>query len=136
MAQTTLINQNSMPRKFIEVSNPLVSVPQAGNTEIARISVVGCDRLTAEILVAGQALDAFIVKGKCTRDGADITLFSIATDYTTPAGIVIDASGDLTSQAVGTGWLVLDVRGFYDISLHASSGNVAGSTVSIHAAVS
>ena len=136
MAQTQTVKQNSMARKFVEVINLLVAVPQTGNTEVGRILVEGCDRLAAEVLVAGQALDAFVVKGKCTKDGADITLFSAALDYTTPAGIVIDASGDLTSQAVGTGWLVLDVRGFYDISLHASSGNVAGSTVSIHASAS
>jgi len=57
-----------------------------------------------------------------------VTLLSVAADYTSPAGIVVDASGDLTILGAGaTGWLILDVLGFNRIKLQASA-NVAGAT--------
>lgn len=98
-------------------------------TSLIAVNVAGYERLTAEIKVAGQALDQFVVKGRTHPGGTMMTLFATGTDFTTPAGMVVDASGDLTLQAVGSGWLALDVSGWERIEIQAASGNVAGSTV-------
>jgi len=133
MAQTQTVRQNSMPRKFVEVSNLNVAVPQAGLTLIASMQIEGCERAAFEIIVAGQALDAFEVHAKCSSTGNDIVLANAALDFTSPSKSIFDTSGDLTSQAVGTGWVIVNTHCFYEVSLYASSGNVAGSTVSVHA---
>lgn len=98
-------------------------------TSLLIINLAGYERMTASITVAGQALDQFVVKGRNHDEGPLMTLFSAGADFTSPAGMVIDASGDLTTQGVGSGWLTLDVSGWDRIELLAASGNVAGSTV-------
>ena len=121
MPQTTQIQPDSV---FAE--NLAVAVPAAGNTDLLEIIVARVSVLGVEVLPTVQALDAFIVQGKFHQSGAYVTLFSLATDFTTPAGIVLDASGDLTIQAAGsTGWLVLDVSALYAVKIQASA-NVAG----------
>ncbi len=96
---------------------------------IDTIPTKGASVLTAEIAVITNALDQFVVKG-ITQGGSTLTLKSLSTDYTSPAGIVTDASGNLLIIAAdASGWLVLDVRGFEEIQLWAASDNVGGSTV-------
>jgi len=106
-----------------------VTIPAAGNTDILEMDVSQINRLAMEIRNTGaQAFDVFIVQGKVHPDSAYVTLLSAAADYTTPAGIVVDASGDLTILGAGaTGWLIIDVLGFQKIKLQASA-NVAGAT--------
>ena len=106
-----------------------VTIPAAGNTDILEMDVSQINRLAMEIRNTGaQAFDVFIVQGKAHPDGAYVTLLSAAADYTTPAGIVVDASGDLTILGAGaTGWLIIDTLGFTKIKLQASA-NVAGAT--------
>lgn len=128
MAQVTDTSLDSLTAK-----NESVSVIQTGNTNVLQIP---CERITEvgiAVVVAGQALDAFIVQGKFHRDGSLVTLYSAAGAYTSPAGLIVAASGDLTVQAVGTGWLIVDVRPLYELAILTSSGNVAGSTVSMYA---
>jgi len=121
MPQTTQIQPDSV---FAE--NLAVAVPAAGNTDLLEIIVARVSVLGVEVLPTVQALDAFIVQGKFNPNSAYVTMFSLATDFTTPAGIVLDASGDLTIQAAGsTGWLVLDVSALYAVKIQASA-NVAG----------
>jgi hypothetical protein len=106
----------------------------AANASLEVVQTV--DKVTevgVSIVVAGQALDAFLVQGKFHPDAAFQTLYSAAGAYTSPAGLVKGASGDLTTQAVGSGWIILDTRPLYALKLLASSGNVAGSTVSTYA---
>lgn len=111
-----------------------IAVPQAGNTTILEMNVKGLERLFAEIAVTVQALDAFRVDARAHEDGSYQTLYSTAANYTSPAGLLVGASGDLTVQAAGTsGWLILDVRGMESLRLQASSGNAAGSTVAVYA---
>lgn len=112
---------------FTAVANP----PQGGNTELITIPVGEYKRLCVQVKVANQALDAFLVQARFHPGGDFLTLYSLATDFTTPKGIMIGCSGDLTAQGVGNGWLILDVTALDAIKLLASSANVAGSAVTI-----
>lgn len=129
MAQETSV----LPEKVL-AANVGVTVPQAGNTELLDIPVDDVSFLGLEITATGQALDAFVVQGRMSADGAYQTLYSAAIDFTTPAGLVVDASGDLTTLNAGaSGWLLLNVLPLYSVKFLASSGNVAGSTVTARA---
>lgn len=134
MAQELIVTSFPTPRQRLQASNVAVAVAQTGNTEVLKVPCFGIDRLYVHVGVADQALDAFIVRAYATLDAAADTLFSLSTDYTNPAGILVGASGDLTTlAAAATGWLVLDVRGISQIDILASSGNVAGSAVTVYA---
>lgn len=122
---------SSPPRRlvFLAKTNADVAVPAAGNTDLLDMDVSQVARLALEIRNTGaNAFDAFIVQGKFHPDGAYVTILSAAADYTAPAGIVVDASGDLTVLAAGaTGWLILDALAFIKLKVQASA-NVAGAT--------
>ena len=114
---------------FQAKTDAAIAIPAAGNTDIIELDVSQVARIALEIINAGaNAFDTFIVQGKVRPDSNYLTLLSAAADYTSPAGIVVDASGDLTVLGAGaTGWLILDVLGFTKIRLQASA-NVAGAT--------
>lgn len=123
------ISSSTARRIYADQDSGSVAIPAAGNTDIIELDTTQVARLALEIKNLGaNAFDAFIVQGKANPDGAFMTLLSAAADYTSPAGIVVDASGDLTTLGAGaTGWLILDVLAFAKIKLQASA-NVAGAT--------
>jgi len=84
-----------------------------------------------EIEVTSNALDQFEIRAKADS-GSEQTLYSSAADYTNPTGILTGTSGDLTVQAVGSGWFIIDPA-VQTLVLYAASGNVAGSGVTIYA---
>lgn len=119
-------------RVFADQNTPAdVTVPLGSNGDIIEFDVSQITRLVSEIRNTGaNAFDTFIVQGK-VPNGAYVTLLSVAADYTSPAGIVVDASGDLTTLAGGaTGWLILDVLGFEKIKFQASAA-VGASTARV-----
>lgn len=129
MAQSTSVSPG-----YVLAENVNVAVPQTGNTELLDIPVGGVSFLGIEIANTVQALDAFIVQGRMSPNGAYQTLYSAALDFTTPAGLVVDASGDLTTLGAGaSGWLLLNVLPLYSVKILASSGNVAGSVTTARA---
>lgn len=110
-----------------------IAVAQSGDTDLVQFSVGQTERAWVQITCTGQDLDAFIVLGRAHSSGAWLTLASSGSHYTSPAGVVFGASGDLTTLAAGsTGWIALDVQGLDAVKLQASSGNVAGSTVTVY----
>lgn len=114
---------------FVAKTDAAVTVPLATNGDLIELDVSQVARLAIEIKNEGaNAFDAFLVQGKVHPDGNYVPLLSVASDYTTPAGIVVDASGDLTALGAGvTGWLILDVLGFNKIKLQASAAVGASS---------
>ncbi len=113
--------QSVDPGKVI-AENVGVTVPAAGNTTLLEVPVDDVAFMGLSIAVATQNLDAFLVQGRMSPNDAYQTILSAAADYTTPAGIVVDASGDLTVQAAGTsGWLLLNVLPFHSIRIQASA---------------
>lgn len=99
-----------------------VTVPASGNTRLADLDVAAFEQLTIQIVVATQALDGFRVSVRPKGGVAYTLMYSASGDYTSPAGLVVDASGDLTALAAGSsGILVLDVSGLDSVRLEASA---------------
>jgi hypothetical protein len=122
MAQDIKVRQRATPELALTASNLNVNVAVGGLTDLIVIQTLGFVRLFVEISVATNNFDQFIVKGKSNMDAPAVTLYSLATDYTSPTGILVGTSGDLTTQVAGTtGWLILDVRGISEITLQASA---------------
>jgi hypothetical protein len=121
--------------ELLQISNTNVTVAQAGTTDLLEIKLLGLERIFAQVSNAVQALDAFTIQGKGHPDASYVTLFSVAADYTSPAGIMIGSDGtDRTTVAAGgSGWVLLDTRGLDAIKFIASSANIAGSTTTIYA---
>lgn len=80
------------------------------------------DRFNATIINSGGvAFDQFEIQGKVHPNGPYITLFNTSGEFTTPIGILLGASGDLTALAGGaTGWFILNGVGFQSIRIQAA----------------
>ena len=134
MAQTLKFLQQSTSRQILVADNLAVSVAATGNTDLLIIPCLGLDRIMVEFAVTVQALDAFIIQAKATMAAAFVTLYSVTTDYTSPKGLLIGASGDLTLQGAGTtGWFIMEVSGLTEIKVQASANVAGAATVSIYA---
>lgn len=120
-------------RQLMVAKDTAISCPATGNTTLLEVPTAGLDNLAVQIDVTVQALDAFIIQGRFHPDGAFVTIYSAAGDYTAPVGLLVAASGDLTAQAAGTtGWFILDVRALYAVKVLAS-GAVNNALVSVYA---
>ena len=80
-------------------------------TTVAEIPTAKIESLFVEVTVSVTALDQFVIAGRPNADGAFNTLYSLAADYTSPTGILIAASGDLTALSAATGWFLIYPRG-------------------------
>lgn len=110
-----------------------VSCPASGNTALLTVDTSRLDRIFVQFSVATQALDAFIIQGRCSADAAFETLYSTAAHYNTPTGLLVGTSGDLTAVAAGsTGWFILDTSSLYEVKILAS-GAVNNAAVTIYA---
>lgn len=89
------------------------------------IHTQGAKRLFVQLTVAVAALTGFAIKARATPAAAYDTLYSAAGDFTVPRGIMVGASGDLTTQGVGTGWFIMDVEGLESVQIFATSGGTA-----------
>lgn len=110
----------------------VTAIPATGNTDILELTTLGLKNIGVYFTVATNDLDAFIVSAKFHPDDTFHSLYTGITS--TPAGLVIAASGTLaTTAAAGSGWFLLDVRGIYAIKISVS-GTVADTTaVNIYA---
>jgi len=93
------------------------------------LDVAGLGKVMVHISVAANDLDQFEIHASV--DGSVFEeLYSSAGDYTSPTGILVGTSGDLTTiAAAATGWYIMDVRGIKSIR-HILSGDGAA-TVTI-----
>lgn len=122
-----------IPGKNVFASAGPVLVPQAGTTELLRVDVAGLEHVLVQVAVVGQDLDVFTISAMGHPSAAAATLASAAGDYTTPNAPVIKASADLTTlAAAASGYALVDVRGWRVLIVSASSGNIAGSTVTAY----
>jgi len=120
--------QSVTPKKII-AENVELAIPATGNTTLLETVVDNVSFMGLSVKNTGaQDFDAFIVQARMTPDDDYQTILSAAADYTSPAGIVVDASGDLTIlAAAASGWLLINTLAFYSIKVLASA-NVAGAT--------
>jgi len=133
MSQTVNVYSPAKPRQVLDASNLAISVPQAGNTVIFSIITIGLKRLFLQVTPTGNAFAGFAVIGQATPAAPQSTLYSAAADYTSPKGLVVGTSGDLTTLAAGsTGWIILDVTGLAIVTFTAHSAAAGGSTVTAY----
>ena len=108
------------------------AMDNSGLQDIFTMDVEGLARIALRITVATNALAAFAIQGLLhPDDSAYVTLKSTAGQFSSPTGILVDSSGDLTTQAVGSGWFVMDVAGLSKIKIRANSSAAGGSTMAI-----
>lgn len=102
------------------------TIPVTGNTTILEVPTLGLKTIGVEFDVGVNNLDALIVSAQFHPDDTFHTLYSAITS--TPAGLIIAASGTLASTAAGSsGWFIMDVRGIYKVRVSAS-GTTADTT--------
>lgn len=116
-------------KRILRASNTALSVPASGNTILLDLDVRDIERIYVQVAPTTNGFDAFIVSIQPHNNGAYSTIASAAADYTSPAGIMVGASGDLTTlAAAATGWVILDTRGLARVRVQAS-GSGGASTV-------
>lgn len=131
MSQRNGGRTGSFKLRSLNAFNTSVAVPASGNTQLLSLEVDSLERIFVTFQVSSNALDAFIIKAKPTEDAPLVTLYSSTSDYNDSVGLLVGTSGDLSTQAVGTGWFIMDVVGLDTVVIEAS-GNGA-SVVSIYA---
>lgn len=102
------------------------TVAVAGLTTIgAAIDVKNYDQIMVTIDntdAAAIVFDAFEIQASVDAGVSFNTLYAVALDYTSPGGMLIDASGDLTTlAAAAVGWFIMDCKSIDQIRLQASA---------------
>ena len=121
-------------KRILRSANEALSVPATGNTTLLDLDVSDIERIYVQIQPTVQALDAFIVAIMPHSSGAFSTIASVAADYTSPSGLMVGASGDLTIlAAAATGWFILDTKGLARVRIQASANVAGAATVSTYA---
>jgi hypothetical protein len=125
--QKTKIFQTSMPKRPFETSNIGVALAAGTDVPLLTMSTFGVDRIFFEVVSqAAIALTGFKVKAKPTAGAPVVTLFSTTQAFTSPQGIMVASSGDLTLLAGNAvGYCILDTKGIAEIELFASSAGNA-----------
>ena len=118
MTQTSSLVATQLRPRF-KGDSGVVTIPASGNTVLLTCILEACvQNLAAELIVAVHSIDAFLVEAQFHPDGDWVTITNAVTS--TPAGLILAASGTLASQAAGNGWLIMDVRGLYAVRFSAS----------------
>jgi hypothetical protein len=113
-----------------------LAVVAASIAAIQTINVAGVESIAVEVKNSGaNPLDAFEVVGKITPHSSEITLASLAANYTGPAYPIVRASASPVTLAAGASmWMVIDVAPFSEVQFKASSSG-GDTTLDLHASV-
>lgn len=128
MAQIDQLLSSAKPRAVKYSKNVAVVVPLATNATI--LEVVGLDFATqfcCAVTPGTNAFDVCIISVKFHPDGPYVVIANQATDFTSPTGLMVKASGSLvTLAAASTGWFILNISGVCSVKVEASAGTGAG----------
>ncbi len=99
-------------------------------TLIGAITVSEYDRIMVDVLPGAAAFTAFSIL--ISADGTTYsTAYNTSGDFTTPSGILVGTSGDLTILGAAThGWFILDTTGLNSIQIKAQAGSTSLATAS------
>jgi len=112
-----------------KLADAVVVEVAAALTTLGTYDVSDMDAVSFHIANADVTFDQFVISAQFIKDGAFETLYSAAGDYTTPAGLLIGTSGDLTAIANGaTGWFVLYPKGLFGLRIAAASSGANTTT--------
>ena len=133
MAQETKLIDNKIVDNQLSAKNVATTVTASGLATLLELTDVrSLVRLFFQVTAGNQNFDAFEVQVKLHPDAGYVTMFSVAADFTTPAGLLVDASGDLTTLATtATGWFIMDLRGLYGLRVQASCAS-SNSTATVY----
>lgn len=115
--QRDLVRQIDIPAAVVPASSTLI----ADST----LPTMGCGKLAVHMTVAVAALTGLTVQGRVTNADAFFDIVSAGANFTTPKYPILGASGDVTIQGVGSGWFIMDVRGFEAVRLKGTSAGTA-----------
>jgi hypothetical protein len=109
-------------------SNQSADLPYSGTvnglTNLIDIDVRDMRRIMIQVKPGANPLTGFEVHAQSATDADFVPFLAVASDYTSPQGILIGASGDLTTLAANTaGWLLMDVSGIATLRLKANGTN-------------
>ena len=108
------------------ILNDIAAVTVPNSSTLQATFVVGKSvRMMVKLTVATAALTNFAISARATVAATYDTLYNTTADFTTPKGVLVGCSGDLTLQGVGNGWFLMDVRGMESVRLHATSAGTA-----------
>ena len=140
MAAATLVRvtpDTTQPQRrnvFASYSAVANALDNSGVQDVFMIDVEGLAYIAVELNVGVNALAALQLKASfIAEDATPVTLRSVAGDFTTPKGVLLDASGDLTVLAVGQGWFIMRTSGMSKLIISANSSAAGGSTLAISA---
>lgn len=128
MAQSIQHDVGIVPLQRVrEAQNLDVAVAVSGNTTLLTLRVFGLERIFVQVTPSDNNFDAFSIAARSCPDAGSSTLYSTSGAFTSPAGLIVAASGDLTAlAAAATGWFIMDVRGLWEVTIAASAtGGVA-----------
>jgi len=99
-------------------------VALATTNEIIRINTESAVTAGLQIKNSGaNPFDVFDIVGRVHEDATDVTLLTLAADYSGPLFPCIRAVGAPVTLASNlTAWMVIDVSAFTSIAIRASSG--------------
>jgi len=105
-------------------------VTSTSNVTVTTLDVRGLNVLYVEIQPVTEALTAFEIAARPNTQGTFNTLFSASGDFTSPDGLLIGASGDLTVLSAGsTGWFIMFCLGLDRVQLSATAAGAGTLTV-------
>jgi hypothetical protein len=128
---TAVVTQTSTPvgaqvGPLLYAKSVCTALPAGSNTDVLEVPTLGLKNIGVVILPTVNDLDVFTVSAKFHPDDVFHSLYTGITS--TPAGLILAASGTLASlAAAATGWFIMDVRGIYSVKITVS-GTVADTT--------
>lgn len=125
MAVGTVTQAFQRGKRSIDIALAATVVPNS-STKMIEIPVEGVSRIFVQLAASVAALTNFTIKA--LPSGTSVlpeTLFSTASDFLNPQGLLVGCSGDLTTLSGTTGWFIMDTIGLETVQLWATSGGTA-----------
>ncbi len=119
-------------RSFQTFDTVTTTLSDENLTTVATFPGANIERGLIDVAVATTALDQFVIQIRSNVNASYQTIYSAGSDFTSPVGIMVGASGDLTALTAGTsGWVMLDVFGIESIRLRAARAAGSDAVVTI-----
>lgn len=126
-----LPTKSAFQQRYLSFTGNANPLDNSGVQDIFELDVSGIVRIAARLVVATANLAAFQIKAIFHQDDTVWTILrSTTAQFTTPSGVFIEASGDLSLLAVGSGYFIMDCAGLSKVRLAANS-SAASSTLAL-----
>lgn len=123
---TSQVNTTFQSGTFKSLTGDATTLVGSAPTVVLQFKTAGTGKVFVQVVSSGTsaALTAFSIQGQATSDAPFVTLYSSVADYTAPKGLLVGASGDLTTLAGGaSGWFLLEAGVFTAIQVSVTSAS-------------